>query len=706
MSAETARHFFMRAGRQRGGQLIVLALCLGAPLAPVEAQTAAEELHTAAAVRRLTVEQAERHMPVRIQGSVTFFDESLFSRFIQDDTAGIYLRESTNIPPLSPGQWVEVVGVTSPGEYAPVVIPEKVIVMGEAPLPEPKPTTFQQLAGGHEDSQFVQISGIVRSVRFEAASEYYLIEIATGGGRLLVYARQLPVESAAHLVDSTVRVRGVCSTLFNRRRQLFSIRLMVPRPNDLMIEIPAPAEPFVAATQPIDSLLQFTLQESYGHRVKVEGTVIYQEPGKELFLQDGSKGLQVQTREREPLQLGDRVEVLGFPSQGEYTPVLQDAIYRKLASGEAPVPMPVTHDAALTGLFDCLLVQIPAKLLDRAQHGADRYLILQAEDFIFQAYISHTNDPGSFAHLENGSRVSVTGVCRIVPGEWQAGEEWRAKSFRILLRSVADVVVIQAPPWWTFKKVLWIAGLLGVVMMTAFGWVVVLRRQVAERTNQLEAQIQERQRAERQQLIEQERTRVAQDLHDELGSTLTEVNILSSLAGTSMLPAERRDRYLNQIAHVSRSLVATLDEIVWAVNPRYDSAGSVASYHSLFAQRLLNLSGIACRLQVADPFPDIPLDSRQRHGVFLAFKEALNNAIRHSGASEVRITMDVIDGQLNIAVADNGKGFDSTTGLPGSDGLSNMQQRMKNLGGSCQIDSKDGTGTTVRFRLPLAEKRS
>ena len=123
----------------------------------------------------------------------------------------------------------------------------------------------------------------------------------------------------------------------------------------------------------------------------------------------------------------------------------------------------------------------------------------------------------------------------------------------------------------------------------------------------------------------------------------------------------------------------------------------------MFAQRFLNLAGIGCRLQVADAFPATPLDSRLRHGVFLAFREALNNAVRHSGATEVRIAMQVSEAQLKIVVADNGKGFAPAEGLPGSDGLASMCQRMQKLGGHCEIKSQAGRGTSVEFRLPLEE---
>ncbi|MDW8308657.1 MAG: sensor histidine kinase, partial [Verrucomicrobiales bacterium] len=383
--------------------------------------------------------------------------------------------------------------------------------------------------------------------------------------------------------------------------------------------------------------------------------------------------------------------------------VIQDAVFRKIGSGPVPIPVRVTPDEALKGTFDCRLVRVSGNLLDRAQHGPERYLVLQEGESIFHAWLNTAAGEDPFADLKNGSRLEVTGICRIEPGEWRAGEEWRAKAFRLLLRSAADVAVIRAPPWWTLRKVLWMAGALACVAVGAFAWVAVLQRQVAERTRQLEKQIQERQRAERKQLIEQERTRVAQDLHDELGAALTEVSMLGTLARTPSLPAEQRERYLEQLTDVARRLVSILDEIVWAVNPKYDSVASLASYYSLFAQRFLNLAGIACRLEVAESFTDLPLDARVRHSVFLAFREALNNAVRHSGASEVRVAMAARDGWLHIRVCDNGCGFAVGDNAPARNGLAGMHERLKQLGGACRVQSVPGGGTTVEFRLPIQE---
>lgn len=659
-----------------------------------------------AAIRGLNAEQTEQKLPVHLRGVVTFFDESLFSRFIQDETAGIYLQFPENVgpPQLVPGQVVDVIGTGSPGEYAPVVVVQKLTVVGKMPLPQPKPVTYQQLASGAEDSQFVEISGIVRSVRPLENSQYHQIEIATGGGRLLIFAKTLPVQREEELLDSTVRVRGVCSTQFNHQRQLFAIRLMVPRPDDLTIEIPATRDPYDIKARPIGSLLQFAPQATYGHRVKVTGTVIYFDAGSELFLQDGDHGVEILTKETTPLRLGDEIEVLGFVSQGDYTPLLQDAVYRKISSDRPPQPIRVTPDEALTGNHDCQLIEISARLLDRTLHGSEQYLVLQESNFIFQASLRRPAGRDNFSALQNGSRVRVTGVCRIEPGEWQAGNNWRAKSFSVQLRSPEDVALIQAPPWWTLKKLLWIAGALGFVALAAFVWVVVLRRRVAERTRELEVQIQKRQLAERTREIEQERARVAHDLHDDLGSGLTEVNMLTSLVRSPTTSSEEKQRYLGDLSETARRMVTSLDEIVWAVNPRNDTIASLASYFGSYAQRLLDLASISCGLDIASDLPEHPLDPKFRQELFFAFKEALTNVVRHSGASRVWLRISVSENCLIVEVSDDGHSFDPRNQQAGHDGISNMKERMESLGGRCDITSSEREGTTVCFRASLPEK--
>jgi PAS domain S-box-containing protein len=453
-----------------------------------------EEFRTARQIRQLTQEQAARQYPVRLRGVVTFFDQTHYFRFMQDDTAGIYffLGDSLDNPPLAAGQLVELEGVVNPGEFAPIVIPSRIQILGAGTFPAAKPVTFEQLVSGQEDSQFVEVHGIVRAVHFDKDSRYFLIEIATGGGRLTAYASKLLVAQSGDLVDSTVTVRGVCVTRFNRQRQLFDIRLLVPRPTDLVVDVAEVIDPFAVPAQPIEKLLQFTPQGPYGHRVKVVGTVIYRQDDDTLYIEDQTEGLFVETKQAGPLLVGDKVEVLGFPAKGEYTPMLQDAVFRKIGSGPLPEPEQINTNQALKGTYDCRLVRIEATLLDRARHSSEQFLVLQAASgFIFHAYLERKNGGTDFAYLQNGSKVAITGVCLIETGsDWQAGETWRAKSFRILMRSEADILVLKRSPWWNLRKLLWAIGLLGVVVLAAFTWVVVLRRRVHEQTRIIRQKLQ------------------------------------------------------------------------------------------------------------------------------------------------------------------------------------------------------------------------
>lgn len=444
----------------------------------------AEALTTAEQIRRLTPEEASGHYPVRLRGVITFFDQSLYSRFVQDDTAGIYIGDNTNLPPIAPGQEVEITGEARPGEYAPILMPQTIRILGEGKLPEARPMSYEQLVSGQQDSQFVEIRGVVRAAHFDEQTNHDLIEIATGGGRLTAYAQGLPSSQLADLVDSTVRVRGVCVTLFNRQRQLFRLRLLVPRPEDLVVEQRPATNAFSLPLQSIVSLQQFAPDGSYGHRVKVSGTVIYRRGDDILYIQDAKGGLYVQTQQPGALLVGDEVEVVGFPSRGTYSPMLEDAVYRKTASGKSvPERKRITADDGLKGSSDCQLVYIEATLLERVRQSREQFMVLQSGGIIFNAYIEGKDTGSGFSYLQKGSKVAVTGVCLIEPGsDWHAGEDWRAKSFHLLLRTAGDVFVLQSPPWWTLERMLWAVGVLGLVVLLALTWVVVLGNRVRAQT--------------------------------------------------------------------------------------------------------------------------------------------------------------------------------------------------------------------------------
>ena len=210
---------------------------------------------------------------------------------------------------------------------------------------------------------------------------------------------------------------------------------------------------------------------------------------------------------------------------------------------------------------------------------------------------------------------------------------------------------------------------------------------------------------ERQHAIERERIRIARDLHDDLGASLTEIDYLGALAerGSPTTP-EVADR-LRLLRDKARETVMSLDEIVWAVDPRNDTLEALGEYMGSFAQQFFRVTNTSCRLDI-DPEPrDLPIDSEVRHALFLAFKEAVNNVARHAGAGECRISLAVRNGDLLIRVSDDGCGFDQTAaGFVAGEGLQNIRERLAACGGWQRIDSTPGQGTTIAMGLPVADR--
>jgi ligand-binding sensor domain-containing protein/signal transduction histidine kinase len=250
--------------------------------------------------------------------------------------------------------------------------------------------------------------------------------------------------------------------------------------------------------------------------------------------------------------------------------------------------------------------------------------------------------------------------------------------------------VVFEPYLW---ETLWFKLAATVLSFVALGGLLVL---VLRRRHRREME-----RLEHQRALEVERTRIARDLHDDLGVGLTEIGLLGDLAGTSSgLPEGSRGR-LQEITERARTLAASLDEIVWAINPANDTSQSLVDYFFPYAQRLLGSAAIRCRLEVIEPLPSGNLSAEDRHEFFHAYKEALNNIIRHAGATQVQITFSAATGDLMIRVADNGCGLAERGNKGPHHGLPGMRERLLRLGGRCEITSDGGNGTTVTFIIPV-----
>jgi ligand-binding sensor domain-containing protein/signal transduction histidine kinase len=260
--------------------------------------------------------------------------------------------------------------------------------------------------------------------------------------------------------------------------------------------------------------------------------------------------------------------------------------------------------------------------------------------------------------------------------------------------SVPATVGIRVPaPWWRHPWAL-AGGALGSLGLAAGGARALTRRRLQRRLRLAENQV----------AVERERTRIARDIHDDLGANLTQISLLSALGRAQRHQPDAVEGKFGAIGALAGELVQALDAIVWAVNPRHDTLESLARYLVRFSGDFCAPLPMRLRLDVPADLPDVVLGSEVRHSIFLAVKEALHNAVQHAQATEIRLQIGVDDRRLLLGISDDGRGFDPGRlphGANGGNGLSNMRQRLAECGGSCEIDSAPGRGTRITFSLPF-----
>ncbi len=253
----------------------------------------------------------------------------------------------------------------------------------------------------------------------------------------------------------------------------------------------------------------------------------------------------------------------------------------------------------------------------------------------------------------------------------------------------ARVELVVAPFYWQS----WWFRLLVVATFTAC--VIAIVRYVSFRRLQQELRVLAQQAA-----LQKERARIAKDIHDDLGANLTQIAFLGELVHQDRDEPEKVADRIGKISSTARQAVKSLDEIVWAVNPRNDTLAHLIDYAGQFALDYLRLAGIRCRLDLPEQAPSRELSTDRRHNLFLVIKEAMHNIVKHAGATEVWLRITFTGDALDLVIEDNGRGFASAPDDALADGLRNMQQRMADIGGGFHVDSSPGRGTRIILRLP------
>jgi signal transduction histidine kinase len=647
-------------------------------------------LTTAAQVQHLTRDAARRAFPVQLKGVVTWLSEHRDCVVLQDATRGVFvgLRDNWALDAPKPGDLLEIEGYCNAAEFSPIVILTNGLRLGRGLFPAPLHPSWEQLIGGSLDDQYIEISGLVTASR--DTNHFTLL---MPGGKAEIEFDQTPAAPLESFLHSVVRIRGVMFANWDADTHMVTPSRPLRFGSAVICEdVPPPADPFSADRMRAPQLMQFDVRRNTFQRVKVCGQLLCQRGGMS-FLTDQGFGFRVELAKPVSLAPGDMLDVVGLVELGGPSPVLREAIARKLS--HLPLPEPGVLALDLTNnLRDSTRVVAEGVLLGVKDTGADKVLELQSVLNHFAARLpAECNIPWAA-----GSRLKLTGTLSAVNLATTAGQH--ANSIELLLNSPADVQLLARPPWWTLGRLLTMVAILTLGLGLAFVWINLLRAQVERRTRQLRREISERQRAEQERAIETERTRIALDLHDDLGSRITAISMLATNGLSSQRSAAASQERLQLIADKARLMVTTLDGLVWTVDPKNDTLASLAEYLASFAEEFLAKTGIACQVDLPREFPARSVSAEARHNVLLAVQEALNNAVRHGDPDQISLRLVCSANALSIVLRDDGHGFDLKDVTMGN-GLANLHERLRKANGRCQIESSPGQGTTIVLTLPF-----
>ncbi len=681
-----------------------------------------------AKVHALAPGQAALGYPVHLRAVVTFFDAIERNMFVQDSTGGIYvsahaLRESG----LRAGQEVYLDGVSGPGEFAPIIASPRIQILGNRSMPAPSKAPADEIFSGKQDSAWVEAEGIVQS----AGSQNGHATLSVGFGphtyKVQIQGRQSYPDS---LIDSKVRLQGVCGARFNLKRQLIGIQIFVPDPKYLDVE-EAAADRKLLPIAPIASLLQFSPEGTPGHRTRIEGRVMMTHPTGPSYIRDATGGILIQSHNLISLQIGDLVEVLGFPRAGDFSPELDGAALRRLGSGPPPQPTRVTADEILDEGYDAQLVQIEATLVDIGIAQKDHTLIMQAGPTLFGSQIDTT---AGLPRLEQGSLLRLTGISKL---RISNADDVRPQSFRLLLRSPSDVVVLKRAPWWTVQRTLQLIGLMGALFLLVLAWAVLLRGRVREQTRVIRNKLaQEKSLKKAAEQASQAKSEFLANMSHEIRTPLNGVLGMTELALETDLTREQRE-YLDLARASAESLLTVINDILdlskieagkLDLDPiEFDLSDSLKGVMKTFGV-MAQQKGIELIFDIRPEVPEVIVADPTRLRQIIV--NLLGNAFKFTarGEIELRLALDSLDEEdgaliLHGTVRDTGIGIpvekqraifeafsqadSSTTRKFGGTGLGlTISARLvKMMGGRIWVESESGKGSTFHFTIRVKEGR-
>jgi signal transduction histidine kinase len=679
------------------GCLVLLAApwCAAQPAANATPPSPPRTITTVAEAFARWPELTADDQPAQLEGVVTGVMPSGAFR-LNDGKLGIYVTRSATGKELTVGERVVVTGVLRKGGFSPWITPQQIKALGPGTLPEARPVSYNVLASGAADNQWVEIEGVVRAVQVLDTREFVGLDLGMDGGSLRVLVNFTGTAPFESLVDAAVRVRGVAAVNVDAHKRIVEPTFRISSFSDITVLRPGQPDAFAQPIVPVNRLMrQSTLGGPLHHRVRTRGVVTRRISPTALFVRDGEIGLKVETTSAQEFRPGDLIEAAGFPMMMEGMVVLQHAICRTAGTVAPPVPVEPTLVTLLQGKHNSDLVSVRSRLVDWVVAGQNVTLIFQTGDQLFKGLLNAP--PGAPMLLpEKNSLVNVTGICVI--NELEDAWFYRPRSFMLLVADLSDLQLVLAPPWWTPERLWRALAIICLVLLAAAGWVWALRRQIGRKRAVIEQQA-------RHAAALEERSRIARELHDTLEQGLTGLSLQMKAMETDLegapQPAHARLRFARQMLRQSRALARNaISELrSEATPPRLE--GLVDGLKRV-ADSWNHSGALTVDVQIIGTAR--PLPPRVENHLLGIGTEAMTNAVKHGRADAITVELDFRPRDVALRIKDNGAGFDPDEHLEkasGCFGLLGMHERAREVGGEIRIRSRRGEGTEIFVAAPL-----
>lgn len=411
-------------------------------------------------------------MPVLFEATVTYYNQNDIDMFVQDGDTAIYVQ-ATRGADLVPGDRVLVEGHMR-DSFRPDVFGDRVTLLHHGVLPAPVPATFDQMIRVQRDCMLVKVRAVVRSADLVTEDNLHLIKMhmVMDGGDVDAFVVSDDVAATKDLLDAEVEVTAVVSGNFDSKMQLTGILLEIPTLTDVRILKHASANPWTLPITSMDQVLSVYHVSNLTQRVRVHGVITYYQPGMAVVLQNGPRSIWISTHTREPLEIGDKADVTGFPDAHDQVLTLTDGEVEDRNISEPVKPRQATwqqlglwSNSAPDGYQDDL-VSIEGQLTTEAREATQDEYVLVSGGRMLTAIYHHP--PGNVAlppmmQVPLGSKIRVTGICTMLDTNLvNPGEE---SSFNILLRSFDDIEIVARPSWVNVRNLMILVGLLMIVVL-------------------------------------------------------------------------------------------------------------------------------------------------------------------------------------------------------------------------------------------------